>query len=425
MKPVLDLRNFTFLLSILWILNGLSPASAQEQAQEDTLTVPQKKELHRKLLVMLHLPAQHFRPDVSYAGAYRQDAGRVARRQVAQELAHTMHMKILEDWPMPLLNIDCFQMELIDDANAEDVILKLKSDKRVAWAQVVNEFEAKASAGNSATGNSIQPAQLYWSLREVHHVTTGKQVLVAVIDSAVETQHPDLRGQIESQENFVDGKPWVAESHGTHVAGVIVAKPGNHLGIVGIAPDARVMALRACAQDVDGKTQCSGFSLAKALYFAINKGVKIINLSLSGPDDRLLRQLIDLALSRDIKVVTAIDVRRANGGYPASHPGVFSVSDKKMKSTFSSVLVAPGQDIPTTSTGQTWSFVSGSSYSTAHVTGMLALLTQLQPTISSDQLRHSLTRMPDMQGRPEGLLSLCDTLSKATAQCICACQSGK
>lgn len=416
------------LLCALWMLLALNVPSlvvASELWSDKVAIAQHKKEPARQLLVMLHLPAQHYRPDVSYAGGYQQDAGRAARRRIAQELAQTMNMKIIEDWPMPLLNIDCFQMELIDDALVEDVITRLKSDKRVAWAQPVNEFEAKESGSDRPPVKSIQPAQVYWSLKEVHQVTTGKQALVAVIDSAVETQHPDLRGQIVVQENFVDNKPWTAETHGTHVAGVIVAKPGNQLGVIGIAPDARVMSLRACAQELDGKTRCNGFAIAKALNFAINKGVHIINLSLSGPDDRLLRQLIDLALSRDIKVVTAVDPQLANGGYPASHLGVLPVTDKKSQHAALPALVAPGRDIPTTSTGQGWRFVSGSSYSTAHVTGMLALLTQLQPKFSSDQLRHNLIRMPDVQGRPEGLLSLCDTLAKATAQCICVCQIDK
>ena len=72
---------------------------------------------------------------------------------------------------------------------------------------------------------------------------------------------------------------------------------------------------------------CDTLSLAKALYFAIGHDAQVINLSLSGPPDPLLGRLIDVALARGIVVVGALDPNAADGGFPASHPGVVAVSD--------------------------------------------------------------------------------------------------
>jgi subtilisin family serine protease len=422
--------RIVILVSLLQCFSVIASAQITRTSESASATTPAQKLERQQVLIMLNLPAQHYRPDFAYSGNYRQDAARSARRKIAEKIAHELHLKLVEDWPMPILNIDCFRMELLGDHSMTEVIEKLNQDKRVVWAQSVSDFETKSEFKQADPLSSVQPAQKFWSIQQVHRTTTGKQVIIAVVDSAIEMQHTDLRGQILFQENFIEGKQLTPELHGTQVAGVIVAKSGNHLGISGVAPDARLMALRACTQDSNGKTMCNGFAVAKAIHFAITKGAHIINLSFSGPDDRLIRQLIDAAVLKDIKIVAAFDPLTSNGGFPALHPNVFSVADKKMPSIqttlqapMQTTLIAPGRDIPTTSIDNSWSFVSGSSFSSAHVSGMLALINQLKPHISSKQVRDSLIPQPDTPGQPEGLLSLCGTIKKATLQCVCTCKN--
>ena len=110
----------------------------------------------------------------------------------------------------------------------------------------------------------------------------------------MELDHPDLRGRIVVARNFVDARDAVAELHGTAVAGIIGARADNGVGIVGVAPEAQLMALRACWQvpaDANAAV-CSSFTLAKALQFAIDNNARVINLSLGGPRDRLLERLV-------------------------------------------------------------------------------------------------------------------------------------
>lgn len=409
-----------FLVNIFLIYLACQAAFAQTNSTSASTSAKETEAQH--ILVMLHLPAPHYRPDFVYSNNYRQDASRSARRHVAEKIAQELQLKLVEDWPMPILNIDCFKMEVAGNYSVLEVIDKLNQDKRVVWAQSVSNFETRSTIDQSDPLTPVQPAQKFWSIQEVHRVTTGKQVLVAVVDSAVETQHTDLRGQVLLQENFVDGKQIVSELHGTNVAGVIAARSGNQVGISGVAPDARLMALRACVQDLRGKTMCNSFSVAKAIHYAITKGAHIINLSFSGPEDRLIRQLIDAAFIKNIKIVAAVDYLSNSGGFPARYPGVFSVADKRIKDILWATLIAPGRDIPTTSTDNSWSFVSGTSFSTAHVSGMLALISQLNPRISNKQIRESLILQPDRLGQPEGLLSLCETIKAAANRCVCSCK---
>jgi subtilisin family serine protease len=196
-----------------------------------------------------------------------------------------------------------------------------------------------------------------------------------VVDSRIDIAHPDLAGQIQVSRDFTLGQPAAPERHGTEVAGIIAAVADNHLGIAGVAPNARLMALRACWQDpASPETICDTLSLARALSFALENGAQVINLSLSGPSDLLLGRLIDAALARGVVVVGAVDPAQPRGGFPASHPGVVAVASDLADARGPGVFVAPGRDIPTTVPGGRWSLVSGNSFAAAHVSGLFALL---------------------------------------------------
>lgn len=355
-----------------------------------------------QVMVMLHIPPPHFRADASYAGAYRGDSGSAARRRLAKELAAAHGLTLVSDWPMPLLSIECYVMALPAGVDLATITRLLEADKRVAWAQPVAAFHALAS------GDPLYPAQpggARWKLDELHRTATGRAVTVAVIDSGVDDQHPDLLGQVALQKNFIDGKPYAAEAHGTAVAGIIAARADNGIGIRGVAPQARLLALRACGEVAGQAAQCDSFSLGKALNFAIMRSPQVINMSLTGPPDRLLQRLLDVALGRGIAVVGAADPALADGGFPASWPGVFPVGGE----------VAPGRDIPTTLPGARYGLVSGSSFASAHVSGLLALLGELRPGTTPAQLRSML--------QPGAVLAIdaCAAMTQAAGSCVCTC----
>ncbi|MRW92490.1 S8 family serine peptidase [Duganella sp. FT80W] len=381
------------------------------------LPVAQKAPEHAEILVMFHLPAPHFRADSYGSADYREDAGKAARKRIATAVAHDYQLELMEDWAMPVLNVDCYRMRLRTGQSAEPVLEALSRDRRIEWAQVIQDFVAQAG---SDPLYRMQPAAGAWQLDEVRKAATGRKVTVAVVDSGVESHHPDLEGQVALEENFVDGQKYVPELHGTAVAGVIAARAGNGVGIEGVAPDARLLALRACWQ-AGSATRCNSFTLAKAMNFALSNGAQVINLSLSGPQDRLLQQLVEAAQQRGIRVVGAVDPARADGGFPASLPGVFAVaSDGANTRNGTRTLLAPGRDIPTTMPGGRWGLVTGSSYAAAHVSGMLALLEELKPQMPAARLREGIVL--NEGSAPLTGIDLCATIIRITGKCSCACQ---
>ena len=124
------------LLAALLGLIGM-PAHAQDHAD------PLAQAARRQVLVMLRLPAQHFRPDASYGGGYLKDGGSAARRRVAGDIAAAHGLRLLDSWPMPAIGVDCFVMEEPEEAPIERVVAALAHDARVAWAQPLADFQAQ------------------------------------------------------------------------------------------------------------------------------------------------------------------------------------------------------------------------------------------------------------------------------------------
>ena len=174
----------------------------------------------------------------------------------------------------------------------------------------------------------------------------------------------------------------VPETHGTEVAGLIAARADNALGIAGVAPQARLLALRACWQDDrNGRARCNSFTLAKALQFAIDQRAQVINLSLGGPRDVLLGRLVDVALARGASVVAAVDPRAPDAGFPASLPGVIAVAGDPSRALPIRAFLAPADALPTTTVDGGWGLVNGTSFAAAQVSGLIALLRDAAPKL--------------------------------------------
>jgi len=329
----------------------------------------------RQILVMLKMSPAHYRPNSGYGGSYGDLSSREARKRIARGIAASEGMELREGWPMPLLGVDCFVMVVPPGKSIDDVIARVSKRPGVAWSQRMTSY---AIPGKSGAGGDplypVQPTASEWKLRDLQQVATGRGVKIAIVDSQVDVDHPDLAGQVSVDRNFVDSPAKEAESHGTHVAGIIGAKAGNGIGIAGVAPGARLMALRACRETDRGKqTLCQSLALAKALEFAIDNRANVINLSLSGPRDLLLSKLLDVALGQGIAVIAAYGQHQPDGGFPASVDGVIPVADEALQTMPNGVYRAPGRDLPTTQPGGGWSLVNGTSYAVAQVSGLAAL----------------------------------------------------
>lgn len=371
----------------------------------------------RQILVMVSHPPEHFRPGGGYGGGYDDALARSARERLARRIAAQYGLDLVDDWPMPMIGMDCFVMAVRDGRSTAAAAEQVSHSGDVAWAQPVSIYKTQsAPASDNDPFYPAQPAARQWKLAELHQMATGRGVRIAVVDSGIDTTHPDLAGQVVVNRNFVSGQPLVPEIHGTSVAGVIAAKANNGIGIAGVAPDAKLLGLRACWQrQLGGATQtvCDSFSLAKALYFAADQKADVINLSLTGPDDRLLRDLLKTAMQRGSDVVAAFDPTKVDGGFPASVPGVIAVA-ASLAPGRADVYTAPGRDVPTTEPGGRWFLVNGSSFAAAHVSGLVALVRQRR-------------RSPDVtlvSARTDGgAINACATVWKAAGGCECSCGS--
>jgi subtilisin family serine protease len=337
-------------------------------------------------------------------------------RRAARAIEREYGLREVDAWPIKPLGIHCIVYEVTSTRPLADVLAALSSDPRVESAQPLHLFDLLAST--VSTGGVALPdsgyddpyLELQHSVRELQleaaqRWASGRGVQVAIIDTGIDDRHPELAGRIALVEDFVEPRSRGGEQHGTAVAGIIAAAAGNGIGIIGVAPDVRLLALRAC-WPIDVRSVCSSFTLAKALTFALERSPQIINLSLAGPEDPLLARLLSLAIERGITVVAACRDDDCTS-FPASVPDVIAVSTSGVGVTAAAAatgrpgpLRAPGVDVITTMPNGEFDFVSGSSISAAHVTGIIALLLQRRPDLSPAALRQalSMTMGPDVGG---------------------------
>ena len=393
-------------------LCGLATAiGAAEPARE---AAAPSVEPTQQVLVLLRLPAAHFRADGNYASGYADASGRAARRRVAEALARAHGLVLATGWPMPVVGLDCYVMNLPASLRAEEVAEQLGQEPQVEWAQPMNEFRTLA---HDDPLFAMQPAAASWHLAELHATATGRDVRVAVIDSGVQLDHPDLAEQVDVSLNLAGDRTYLGEDHGTAVAGIVAARADNKIGIAGVAPQAHLLALRACRQPAGTGATCTTLALALGLSAALEKGTQVINLSLGGPRDRLIARLIDAALARRVAVVAAVDRSADQGGFPAGMAGVVAVIDEPSPSAPPGTVAAPGRDVPTTLSGSRWATVSGASYAAAHVSGLLALMIELQRRSGRDPRPAAA----DLVVQADGRVDACASLGRAGTRCVCAC----
>ena len=380
----------------------------------------------RQLLVMLAEQfVPHYRPDAGGGGSYGAAASGQQMR-TARALAKAYGFTVLADWPMPALGVRCFVAEVTAGQTPADVIERLSADPRVESAQALQSFRVLGRDTSDITVVRRLEDPAIPGLSDQHHDATGKGVTVAQIDTGVDVRHPALRGQIVETRNFADGTPFGPEFHGTAVAGIIVAKTHSDLG--GIAPGASLISLRACWPDprLDGAAVCDTFTLAKALQYALTRNVRIINLSLGGPRDRLLERLLDQALERGITILGAVDPGATGETFPAHHPGVVAVATEWSPRVPAGTVFVPGTDVLTTIPNGRWGLVSGTSFATAHVTGVTALLLECSPRLERKEVA-ILLRLTLQQRGPThaagAVPDLCAALGRVAvhASCTCCC----
>jgi subtilisin family serine protease len=342
---------------------------------------------------------------------YAGDGYRVSQHAHAQARSVAAHyaLRELASWPIEALGLHCVVYEITDGRAVPEVLALLTQDTRVVLAQRLQEFHTLTDAPAAAAAPyndplyDLQTNLVALGIARAHQRTQGAGVRIALIDTGVDGAHPDLSGRIAHSSSFIAaGARRPADlRHGTAMAGVIAAVANNHVGIVGIAPLARLEVFEACWQlsASSDEAACNTFTLAQALAGALAAGTPLVNLSLAGPADPLLTALVEGGLKRGVVFVAAA---APDAGFPGSIPGVIRAAGSGQPLP-AGTFAAPAVHVLTTRPNAQYDFESGTSVACAELTGVIALLMSAAHThLTSDAVVTLLRTRDTVAADPAG-----------------------
>ncbi|GHH48778.1 type VII secretion-associated serine protease mycosin [Streptomyces candidus] len=275
---------------------------------------------------------------------------------------------------------------------------------------------------SAAHADSIRDRQ--WGLAALHtqeawRTTKGAGITVAVLDTGVDDQHPDLRGNVLTGHDLVGfgakrgNRSWAR--HGTAMASIIAGHghgPGRAEGVLGIAPEAKILPVRVILEGGDPARdrarESRGNALAQGIRWAVDHGADVINLSLGDDSESAHPQAeedaaVQYALSKGAVVVASA----GNGGekgdhvsYPAAYPGVIAVTAVNPAGTHASfstrrwyaTVAAPGVDVVIADPDRSYYEGWGTSAAAAFVSGAVALVRSAHPELPPAQVKRLLAK---------------------------------
>ncbi|WP_044364636.1 type VII secretion-associated serine protease mycosin [Streptomyces natalensis] len=282
----------------------------------------------------------------------------------------------------------------------------------------------------SARADTVRAQE--WALQAMHaqdawRATKGAGITVAVLDTGVDATQPDLTGQVLPEKDLVGfgagpgDRQWA--DHGTGMASVIAGHghgAGRQDGVLGIAPEAKILPVRVILEDKDpqrdrARTEKAG-ALADGIRWAADHGADVINMSLGDDSETAHPEpredaAIQYALGKGIPVVASA----GNGGekgdhisYPAAYPGVIAVTaidQQRRRTPFSTrhwyaTVCAPGDTIIMSNPDRTYYNGNGTSPAAALVSGTIALIRAQYPHLSPAQIKQLLAATA--QDTPQG-----------------------
>lgn len=318
-------------------------------------------------------------------------------------IARRFRLTRVDVHPMRLVGRSIHRWRINDGSSVATVIRSLAGEARIAGAQPNFLFmqEGDDVSQPAATEEATQYVIAKLHLADAHRLATGQQVLVAVIDSGIDTAHPDLAGAVAASFDVLG--PHEVHFHGTAMAGAIAA----HGRLMGVAPRVRLLAVRS----LDAHGQGTSLSIADGIEWAVARGARVINMSFAGPQDPLLRQHLAAVHARRIVMVAAAgnDGPASPPLYPAADAHVIAVTatdaDDRLYTLANRgryiAVAAPGVDVLEPAPNEGLQLISGTSVAAAHVSGIAALVLERAPTLDPDAVRSVIMRSAAALNAPE------------------------
>jgi hypothetical protein len=322
----------------------------------------------------------------------------------ADELARRHGLARLQSQNFPLVGGTIGLFRITDRRTVETVSRELATDASVRSVQLNFRHVLQDQKAALTEGDPAQYALLKLRLPQAHTLAHGVNVTIAVIDSGIDVKHPELANAIADSFDALGSKEG-PHAHGTGIAGAIV----SHARLMGSAPAARILAIRAFGVAPNG-AESTSFVILKALDYAAAHRAQIVNMSFAGPKDAVIERAIAAAAAKGIVLVAAA----GNAGpkspplYPAANPNVIAVSATDAQDRLFAAsnrgghiaISAPGVDIFLPAPDEKYQMTSGTSFSAAYVSGLAALMLERNPSLKPDEVRAILMKTARDLGAP-------------------------
>ena len=322
----------------------------------------------------------------------------------ADQLARRHGLERLQSQNFALIGATVGLFRITDRRSFETASRDLGTETNIRSVQRNFRYFLQDQKAALTEGDPAQYVVAKLRLPEAHGLARGANVTIAVIDSGIDAKHPELVNSIGDSFDALGSKEG-PHAHGTGIAGAIVA----HARLIGSAPEARILAIRAFSAAPKG-AESTSYVLLKALDYAALHGAQIVNMSFAGPKDPVIERSIAATAARGIVMIAA----SGNAGptspplYPAANPNVIAVSATDAQDRLFAAsnrgshiaIAAPGVDIFLPAPDEKYQMISGTSFSAAYVSGLAALVLERNPALKPEQVRGILTRTARDLGTP-------------------------
>jgi hypothetical protein len=308
-------------------------------------------------------------------------------------------------------------LELQDPAQLASTLTALRSDANIEYAEEDGTVGIAFTPNDPYYSSSGTWGQPYYDLWGIHKIdagsawdtSTGSGIVVAVVDTGIDDTHPDIAANVSTKLdwNYITNAPGAIDDngHGTHVSGTIAAVGNNGIGVIGVAWNAKIMAVKGLNSDGEGADS----TLALCLEYAANNGADVINNSWGGGYSQTIADAINYAYDMGMVVVAAAGNDSSDVGsfYPANLWDVITVAatdpydNQAYFSNFGQKIdvAAPGVDILSLQASGTalgtvvtpgYMRLSGTSMAAPHVSGLAALILSQHPDYSNEDVRQAI-----------------------------------